>query len=157
MKIFYCTKYSYSIGDKLSPGRWRYFVEQQSWNNINVLLELAFENSRKLLNDTSLVSRLDCIYGFTNATDAENFATNEHKIYELKFDRENTPFSLHNYKIYSYFLGQLAQKPNNILKEQQLFTNYWTNNASVTISSGFEIPQTEEIHIGGQAEVIRIF
>lgn len=155
-RLFYCTDHIYKIGDVIKPGHWKNYVLAQPATNINVSIEMTLEFARKSVAPNS-ISRLECIFAFIHSSDAENFALNGKKIYELKLCNRETQVSFHNYKIFSYLLGQLDIKPANLLQEKQLFIDYWNKKSQTNNSQGQQIAYVEEAHIQGDVEVIEIY
>lgn len=159
MGIYYCSEFNHKIGDILKPGRWRSLIESAPITNVRVPLECAFEFARQVVNNNS-VSRLDCIFGFTDIISVEGyiFSSQNHKyIYEVDKVDSGTPHSLHNYEVISYFLALNGFKPVNMLIGKQLFLDYWNSPTALTSIDGTKIDYVEEILIGGDVRIKKIF
>lgn len=160
MPLYHVSYKNYNIGDTILPGDWGNVIKSLNSLNPRAWLDLYLEQLRIIVNNGG-VSRLDCIYAFNNATNAESFALSRPgaKIYELSVPN-GTNTSTHNFKVISYFGGYAKDLPEALLiNNQSLLQQYWTAGAGANwnAASGHPIGYVEEVLIDGVATVVNIF
>jgi|GEM_PF-6253087 hypothetical protein len=160
MALYHISYKNYNIGDTITRGSWGNAIKSLNTNHFRAWMDLYLEETR-LKIDPALVSRLNCLFAFNDSGHAEGFAMarKNSKIYELNIDPA-TPFNIHNFKIISYFGGFLRHLPPPLLLENKaLLDLYWVGTAGSnwTDCFGNDIEYVEEVLIGGDATVIKVF
>ncbi len=121
--LFHASNHYYNVGEEISNTYCREFINTLESNNIRKIVEDFFELNRPF----RMISRLDSVFAFNNLTNCENYAANRLKyIYEVE-PTVSGLYSVHNYKVISFFLGRNVPTLPDLEHNIHLVELYWQN------------------------------